>query len=134
MLNELATTPFDSTRTYDEVVHFVHIYVIEPHPTAPDPSPYSGEIWEAANYKRPQPRTYDARVGLARETRDLLEGDQLLPVDELTPEARNNPLWCSYGPAPNSAYLIGQDGLLHTVQFWVDASTMRAAIDRLLGG
>jgi len=117
-LNDLATALYDQTRTVDEVVHFVHIYVIEPHPLEPEPSPYRGTPWEARDYKRAQPKTYAERVALAAEVRALLEGDQLVLVDELTPKGRNNPLWCSYGPAPTLGYLIDRDGKVVKERAW----------------
>jgi hypothetical protein len=113
-------------------VHLVHIYVVEPHPLDPDPSPYRGEVWETTYSERSQPKSYDARVALAREIEALLEGNQLMLVDELTPESRNNPLWCSYGPAPNSGYLIDQTGKLREVHTWIHVLQMEWAIDALL--
>jgi hypothetical protein len=107
--------------------------VVEPHPLDPDPSPYRGEVWETTYSERSQPKTYDARVGLAREIEALLEGNQLMLVDELTPESRNNPLWCSYGPAPNSGYLIDQTGELRVVNTWIDLSEMERTIDAIVG-
>lgn len=131
-LNTLATKPFDGHRTYADVVHFVHVYVPEPHPESPDPSPYSGYVNERAYSERRQPRSYDERVTLAREADALLEGNQLMLVDEMTP-LRGNPVWCSYGPMPNLAYLIDQSGTVRVAQKWVDAVKMEAAIDELLG-
>ena len=72
------------------------------------------------------------RVALAREVEALLEGEQLMLVDELTPESRNNPLWCSYGPAPNSGYLIDRTGKLRVVNTWIDVSGMEETIDAIL--
>jgi hypothetical protein len=123
---------YNATQTYGDVVHFVHVYVIEPHPLDPDPSPYQGEVWEALYSHRSQPKTYDGRVALAREIEALLERSQLMLVDELTPESRNNPLWCSYGPAPNSGYLIDQTGELRVVNIWIDVSEMEETIDAIL--
>jgi hypothetical protein len=76
--------------------------------------------------------TYDGRVALADEIEALLEGNQLMLVDELTPEQRNNPLWCSYGPAPNSGYLIDQTGKLRVVNVWIDVNEMEETIDAIL--
>jgi hypothetical protein len=132
-LNALATKAFDSNHTYSDVVYFVHIYVVEPHPVDPDPSPYTGQVWEMSFSTRAQPRTYSGRVALAAEVEALLEGNQVVLVDELAPGARNNPLWCSYGPAPNSAYLIDQRGKLRIVQKWVNVPKMEAGINLLLG-
>jgi hypothetical protein len=54
-------------------------------------------------------------------------------VDDLTPGGLVNPFWCTYGTAPNAAYLIRTTGAVHTVQTWFDAATMEAAIRTLLG-
>jgi len=40
---------------------------------------------------------------------------------------------CFNWPAPNCAFLIRQDGILDTVQQWVDVDEMEAAINALLG-
>jgi hypothetical protein len=106
---------------------------VDPHPQSPDRSPYNGEVSERTGYSfHPQPRTYAERVALATEVAGMLEGDQTLLVDEMDPEARNNPLWCSYGPAPNSGYLIGRDGTLEAVHSWLSVANMETAIDDLL--
>jgi len=65
---------------------------------------------------------------------DLIEGRQLLLVDDLSPGELSNPVWCTYGPAANSAFLISQDGIIDTAQAWLDVQDMRIAIDALLGG
>lgn len=44
-------------------------------------------------------------------------------VDEI-----DNPLWCTYGPAPNIAYLIGTDGTVIAKQGWYDPAKMETAI------
>ena len=131
VLNTLASTSYDSTNTYADVVHLVHVYVIEPHPASPDPSPYTGVVWEDGYSTLGQPKTYDGRVSNALEQVPLIEGDQLLLIDDLTPGDLNNPVWCTYGPCPNCAFLIGQDGVIDTVQTWIDASVQNA-IDGLL--
>ncbi len=131
-LNQLAAKPYDSGRTYADVVHFVHVIVIEPHPQSPDLSPYTGKLWEGSYSTVHQPRTYEERVEAAQEIAPLLEGNQLLLVDDLSPGALNNPVWCTYGPAPNSAFLIRQDGIVDTVQLWFLARGMEDAIDALL--
>lgn len=130
-LNTLATKAFNGNQTYSDVVHFVHIYVPEPHPMGPDPSPYTGRLSERGYSQRHQPRTYDERVAVATEVAAMFEGNQRLLVDELSPR-RSNPVWCSYGPMPNSAYLIDQRGVIRVVQQWVNAANMQAEIDELL--
>jgi hypothetical protein len=131
-LNELAVKNFDASHTFDDLVHFIHVYVIEPHPQSPDLSPYNGEVWEAEHSSLRQPLTYAARVANAQQTVTLLTGNQLLVVDDLTPGQNNNPAWCTYGTCPNCAFLIRQDGTIDTAQTWFDATDMEAAIHSLL--
>ncbi len=129
-LNSLASEPFDSGKTYADAVHFVHIYTVEAHPSG-TPSPYSGEVWEE-QYSVPQPRTYEERVARAKVMEESLGDNQLLLVDSLTPESMNNPVWCTYGPAPNPGFLIDQDGTILVSQQWEDVDEMKTAIDGLL--
>ncbi len=75
---------------------------------------------------------YDDRAAAALVTEGLLEGNQLMLVDDLTPGQHNNPIWCTYGPCPTCAYLIDQDAVVDTVQSWVNVSEMQAASDLLL--
>ncbi len=131
-LNQLATSDYDQTTTYGDRVHIINLYVVEPHPMAPDVSPYSGVVWETVYSTIRQPMVYDDRVAAALTTEGLLEGNQLMLVDDLTPGQHNNPAWCTYGPCPNCAYLIRQDAVIDTVQTWVDVSEMQTAIDRIL--
>jgi len=113
----------------------IHIYIVEPHPESPDPSPYGGNVREAAySPGRPQPQTYSERVAYARDTQALVTGGQRMLVDDLTPGARNNPLWCTYGTCPNCVFLIAQSGTLHTVQTWLNVDEMQTAMDALLAG
>jgi hypothetical protein len=51
-------------------------------------------------------------------------------VDEIG--ATINPIWCTYGPAPNAGYLIDQDGTIAAAQTWFDAASMRTAIEGVL--
>lgn len=44
-------------------------------------------------------------------------------VDEM-----DDPVWCTYGAAPNAAYLIGTDGTVVTRQAWFDPGEMESAI------
>lgn len=133
-LNELATELYDDTSTYADLIHFVTLYVIEPHPMSPDISPYKGTVWEDVYSTKGQVFTYDERVANAQETLDLLEGNQLLLVDDLgPPDNLNNPVWCTYGNCPNCAFLIRQDGKIDVVQTWVNVEYMKEAIDRLFG-
>ena len=40
----------------------------------------------------------------------------------------DNPLWCTYGPAPDIAYLIGMDGTVVEKQVWYQVELMEEAI------
>lgn len=131
-LNALAAEQHDAENTYADLVHFVHILVIEPHPRDPDPSPYGGRVWEAQYSNVNQPVTFSERQMVALQLEEYIEGNQLLLIDDMVPQALNDPIWCTYGPAPNSAYLIRQDGILDTVQTWLDVDDMRTAINHIL--
>ena len=133
-LNALAAATPGGQALYSDLVHFVNVYVIEPHPADPDPSPYRGTVWETPPVSdRRQPRTLAERMGLAREVRPLIAGNQIQVVDDLRPDVQVNPFWCTYGTAPNAAYLIRKDGTFHTVQTWFNAPAMEAALRNLLG-
>jgi hypothetical protein len=132
LLTALAHRAFDQSQTYAEVVHFVTVYVVEPHPQSPDPSPYTGEVWENVFSAYRQPRTRDERAALASEAQASAGGGQRMLVDELTPDSRDNPVWCTYGPAPNPAYLIAPDGIVVAAQMRLDVSEMKASVEELL--
>jgi len=132
-LNQLASKQYDATTTYDQNVHFIHLYIIEPHPMSPDVSPYYGSVNEGTYSTIGQPTTYDERIAAAQNMTPLIEGNQLILVDDLIPGNLNNPVWCTYGTCPNCAYLIGQDGVIDTTQTWFNAANMETAINNLLG-
>ena len=114
-------------------MHFVVVYVIEAHPVG-SPSPYSGDEWtsSASTDKEgnplTQPSTYPERV--AQSTQMVQELGITIPVliDEM-----DNPVWCTYGPAPNIAYLIGTDGRIVAKQSWYEPQLMQSAIEAYLG-
>jgi hypothetical protein len=117
---------------YRDQVHFVVIYVVEPHP-AGSASPYSGQEW-TASYSQDtegnpvgQPGTYDERAGLASMCAKDAGITALVLVDEM-----DNPVWQTYGPAPNLAYLIGTDRKVIEAQTWYDVSEMEASIESYL--
>ncbi len=115
-------------------MNFIIIYSIEAHPTGVA-SPYSGDEWtgrystDAAGNPVGQPLTYAARLALAEQTE--VEADISVPVlvDQI-----DNPVWCTYGPAPNNAYLIGVGGRVVFKQQWYDPGEMETAIISHLGG
>jgi len=71
-----------------------------------------------------QPDHYAWRIDQARKMKaDLLKEDIPVIVDRM-----DNPVWCTYGPAPNSAYLIGTDGTIIEKQGWYNPELMGEAI------
>ena len=63
--------------------------------------------------------------------KDILEiVDTGVPVlvDEM-----DNPLWCTYGPAPHNAYLIGTEGKIIAKQGWYNPEQMESAILAYIG-
>lgn len=129
-LNELAAKAYDETSTFGDLVHFVHVYTIEAHPKAPDPCPYYGQVAEISYSIVPQPRSFTGRAENAALMLPLLDPGQLLLVDDL--RRRVNPVWCTYSTAPNSAFLIRQDGIIAAAQLWADVGRMERAIRTLL--
>ena len=114
-------------------MHFINIYSIDAHPIG-STSPYSNREWSSlySNDKEGnpvgQPLTYEERVELARKTAVEAGINVPLLVDEM-----DNPVWCTYGPAPNIAYLIGTDGKIIAKQGWYDPKLMEQAITSYLG-
>ena len=129
-LNALADQSFDAQNSYGDKVHFVHIYVAEPHPQSPDISPYRGQPWPAEFSSIGQALTYEDRVSNAQQMGDI-GSDQLLLIDDLT-GGNTNPVWCTYGTCPNCSFLIGQDGNVAAVNTWVNDSDLKRDIDSLL--
>lgn len=131
--NELASV-------YGDSLHFVLVYVVEPHPKPPDVSPYRGSAWPLDYSNYPQPTNYPGRVSNAKHINDAfaLNSTFTILLDDLTPHVAalgngNNPVWCTWGPAPNAAWLIGTDGNVELAQTWFDKPAMDAAIKKLLG-
>ena len=119
---------------YGDKVQFIIIYTIEAHPIG-SASPYRGEEWTgpASTDKEgcalTQPTTYEERVAQATQMVQELGITVPILVDEM-----DNPVWCTYGPAPNIAYLIGTDGKVVKKQGWYQSQAMEAAIERYLSG
>ena len=74
-----------------------------------------------------QPLTYEERVELARKTVAEEPISSQVLVDEM-----DNAVWCTYGPMPNIAYLIGTNGKIITKQNWYEPEEMEAAIQEYL--
>lgn len=144
-LNELFVELLPDGRTYGEAVHFVHVYIVEAHPKLPDPTPYrnwtdsdlpvGGEDGQDtyAYSVVGQAYSYAERASGARRMSERIYGDQLRLVDDLTPHGPNNPIWSTYGTAPDAAFLITPDGTIAEAQLWLRIATMRQAILTELG-
>ena len=113
-------------------MHFIYIYTVEAHPIG-SPSPYSNKEWlgaysfDAQGNPVNQAITYEERVEHARKTKMEAGINILILVDEM-----DNPVWSTYGPAPNISYLIGTDGKIIVKQGWYDPKLMEQEIGRYL--
>jgi len=118
-------------------VVFALVYVIDPHPLAPDPSPYAGEVWEFEYSKFRQARSFAERLHFANNVStdgvydEVLADDLASPTDRLLDGGKSNELWCSWGPAPNAAWLIASNGTVVLAQSWFNADELNATLQRL---
>merc|ERR1711970_49665 len=105
---------------------------------APDPSPYRGTPWMFKYSTLRQPRNYSTRVEHSHHmSARLTNSNYTILVDDLVPHNAsdgNNPLWCEWGPAPNSAWLIGKDSSVALAQTWFKINEMDQAIHHMLKG
>lgn len=113
-------------------MHFITIYTVEAHPIG-SVSPYSDKEWPAACSRDKagnpigQPPAYEERLKQARKM--VSELGIMVPVliDEF-----DNPVWCTYGPAPNIAYLVDREGTIIEKQGWYDPQRMENAISKIV--
>jgi len=131
-MNELAAK-------YAGKADFVYIYTVDAHPHADDLEPYSGKPthYEYSKYK--QPRTYARRVWEAEEMQKQsphpLSDQVVYVVDDLdnpNPQNGSNPVWCVWGPAPNSGWVVKPDGIVAYDAFWFNAKDIEKVLDSLL--
>lgn len=118
---------------YGDKVKFVLAYVVDPHPLAPDLSPYSGAIWQLSYSKYRQPTTFAERLKNANAVStdgvfDVVVSDTLQPRNA----SGNNAFWCSWGPAPNSAWLIAKNKTVLLAQTWFDGDELNATLAPLM--
>ena len=71
-------------RDYGDFVHFALVYVVDPHPLAPDVSPYSGLVWQLGFSKFRQARSFGERVRYANNVSAAGSFDVIL-ADGLSP-------------------------------------------------
>lgn len=131
-------------KLYGSQVSFVLVYIIDPHPLHPDPSPYSGAVWEFGFSKFRQARTFGERLDYANNVSTVGVFDEVLAdglqstvttasssSSLLSNQVNSNPLWCSWGPAPNAAWIIGKNGSVILAQTWFEATELNATLKRL---
>jgi hypothetical protein len=119
---------------YGDKVNFVVVYVIEPHPWG-QPSPYNPSFNQYSEQGKAingdylyQPDNHEWRRSQAARMRADLGVLPVVLVDEM-----DNPVWCTYGPMPNCAYLIGTDGTIIEKESWYQPDLMEKAIRAYLG-
>ena len=133
-LNPLAEGSNDAG-PYADQVHFVHVYTVEAHPQDAS-SPYSGKGPNSVDGEVPvdQATTYGARKSNAQELVPHLSGNELLLIDDLSPELENDPVWCSYARCASCSILIGRDGYVKEVlpNNQTDLETAKQTLDWFL--
>ncbi len=108
-------------KEYGGQVHFITIYTKEAHAIDAERAGHSS--YDEEGNPIYEPRTYDERIELARQT--VAAEGIIVPVliDEM-----DNAVWLTYGPAPNIAYLIGTNGKIVKKQGWYQPQEMEVAI------
>ena len=116
---------------YSDQVQFVHVYNVEAHPQAPDISPYG--VGELQYSTLGQPSTFEERLDNARVMEPIVDGELML-VDGLNEEWKNNPMWCTYANCPACSFLIGRDGYIFDVIIRTpnDIDDLKAPLDAFL--
>lgn len=121
--------------------------MIDPHPLAPDPSPYLGAPWTFRYSKFRQARTFGERLQDARNVStegvfDVILADDLgddqpsaatagRPLNPRMVNGANNTVWCSWGPAPNAAWIVARNGSVLLAQTWFEKDELNATLRRL---
>lgn len=114
------------------------MYIVEPHPQAPDVCPYRGVVNEhgySAGHR--QPTNYSARLGFAKQTETKLAQQHLLLVDSLVcgpiPYTTSDVFWCTWGQFPNAMWAVAQNGTVVSALDWYDADAAEAAVKSMIG-
>ena len=140
-LDQFAMRELPDGRRFDEAVHIVHVYTIEAHPALPDPTPYArwtddelpdgtgtayGDVGQAY--------TWTERRAHAQRILNQMTNDPLMLIDSAPPDPVTNPVWCTYGTAPNAAFVIDQDGTIALSQLWTELSEIERTVTDLVSG
>lgn len=104
---------------------FYTIYTREAHPIEGRPLTYT---WDAEGNPIEQPDTFEERLGMAGKTVEEASVSMEMLIDEM-----DDPVYCSYGAMPNSAFLIGMDGWIVLTQAWSDPQEMKDTLLDYLG-
>lgn len=141
-LDQLAMKLLSDGRRIDEAVHVVHVYTVEAHPKLPDPTPYRNWTDDqlpdsggggTAYGDVGQPTTWEGRVANAARVLQRMTNDPLMLIDGIGADVPTNPVWCTYGTAPNAAFVIDRHGNIVLSQLWTDVGaierTLRALVD-----
>lgn len=112
---------------YGSVLTAMVILTVEAHPT--DISPYFGYVNvtgqnQQAGVLHPQPQTYGERMQLA----GILQSSYPLSVPVYL-DLPCNTWWNTFGPAPNNAYLLQNDGRIFSKHGWFNRSPDRIFCD-----
>ena len=138
---ELDTLPdhiLPDGRRLGDAVHIVHVYTVEAHPALPEPTPYkqwtddelpNDPTGGSAYGDVGQPVTWSGRVANSRRVFELMDNPPLMLMDELLPGESVNPVWSTYGTAPNAAFVIAQDGTIVRAQLWTEVASLRETLE-----
>jgi len=128
-------------KKYGDKFHYLIVYTVDAHPKAPDTCPYRGAVWEHPFSNYSQPLNYSSRVNVVNHINDIIALDPAytVAVDNLTPHnasehpGGNDPVWCTWGPAPNAGWLINTNGTVVVSQPWFQPHEMDKAMGEMVG-
>ncbi|MBS1904767.1 MAG: hypothetical protein JSS75_13760 [Bacteroidetes bacterium] len=124
----------DIVKRYGDHVSTYIIYTVEAHPVV-DKSPYgdgdaySDELNVMEGIQFTQPKTYGQRKAMLRTMQEKLTINAPILLD-----APCNQYLEAFGPAPNNAYLIDQNGMVRYKEPWfnLNGSNVYSDLDELL--
>ena len=138
-LDQLAMRLLSDGRRIDEAVHVVHVYTVEAHPKLPFPTPYRNWTDDetpdgtgTAYGDVGQPTTWEGRKRNAHLVLQRMTNDPIMLIDGLGPDVPANPVWCTYGTAPNAAFVIDTDGTIVLSQLWTEVWTIENTLRELV--